>query len=70
MKVVGTIFLKDNKLLLVKPTSNNCNSVIYNGESQVLTRDADEGFVYSNNTGINAGREEKKRKRKNRRGCN
>ena len=41
--------------LLVKPTSNNCLNVTYNGKSQVLTKDADEGFEYSNNTGINAG---------------
>ncbi|MBP5204542.1 BspA family leucine-rich repeat surface protein [bacterium] len=37
------------------PTSDFCVSRTYNGKSQTLTKDADPGFTFSNNTGTDAG---------------
>ncbi len=44
-----------NPQLLKIPTSNYCNSLIYNGYSQKLTKDAPNNIQFRNITGINAG---------------
>jgi len=54
--VTGTIKINEAPLIEVTiPTDIMCNDLIYNGNSQTLTKEALEGYTWNNNTGINAG---------------
>lgn len=45
-----------NNHTTLKPDSNYCKNLIrYTGSEQVLTNDPGEGYIFINNTGINAG---------------
>ena len=53
------ITLQDGTLTIIaatasKPTSSYCNDLTYNGQSQMLTKEAGVGYVFNGNTGITA----------------